>query len=58
MKYHKHIIKKVYVPLGEENARKNCYFEIYFKGQYINSALTLSNAKEFIDTNYDLNVLC
>ena len=58
MKYHNHIIKKVYTDLGEENDRYNYTYEIYDStGKYIATALTLSTAKEFIDSGYDDNYL-
>lgn len=54
MKYHNCIIKKVYTDLGEENKRLNYTYEIYNKdGKYINVALTLSSAKEFIDSGFN-----
>lgn len=57
MKYHKHIIKKVYADLGEINDRLNYIYEIYKDGKYINTALTLSSAKDFIDSGYNTNYL-
>lgn len=58
MTYHKHTIKKVPTDLGEDDERKNFTYEIYNKeGKYINVALTLSTAKEYIDSGYDSNVL-
>lgn len=53
MKYHGHEIKKVYTDLGEENARDNCTYEIRKDGEYINTALTLSTAKTYIDSGYN-----
>jgi hypothetical protein len=53
MKYHKHEIKKVPTDLGEENKRDNFTYEIYKDGAYINTALTLSTAKEYIDSDYN-----
>lgn len=50
MKYHTYQIKKVSADLGEENSRLNCTYEIWKDGKYINNALTLSTAKEFIDS--------
>ena len=52
MKYHNHEIKKVPTDLGEENPRNNFTYEIYKNGEYINTALTLSTAKTYIDTDY------
>ena len=57
MKYHKCEIKKVYEDLGEENKKLNYVYEIYKDGKYINVALTLSSAKEFIDNDFDTNYL-
>lgn len=53
MKYHGHEIKKVPTDLGEESNRLNCTYEIYKDGEYINTALTLSTAKTYIDTGYN-----
>lgn len=53
MKYHNHEIKKVPTDLGEENPRKNYTYEIYKSGEYINTALTLSTAKDYIDSGYN-----
>lgn len=57
MKYHGHEIKKVATDLGEEKASMNYTYEIYKDGQYIQTALTLSTAKEYIDTGYNENYL-
>lgn len=57
MKYHKCVIKKVPTDLGEDNPRLNYTYEIYQNNQYIDTALTLSSAKEFIDTGFNDNVL-
>lgn len=53
MKYHNHEIKKVPTDLGEEDCRKNYTYEIYKDGEYINTALTLSTAKDYIDSDYN-----
>ena len=53
MKYHKHVIKKISADLGEENPNLNYTYEIYKDGKYINTALTLSTAKTYIDNDYD-----
>lgn len=53
MKYHKHEIRKVFTDLGEENPRDNFTYEIYKDDVYINTALTLSTAKTFIDSGYN-----
>ena len=57
MKYHKHEIKKVYTDLGEDDDRLNYTYEIYKDGKYIQTALTLSTAKEYIDSDYNENYL-
>lgn len=53
MKYHSHEIKKTPTYLGEENPRKNFTYEIFKDGEYIQTALTLSTAKTYIDNDYD-----
>jgi hypothetical protein len=53
MKYHGHEIIKVPADLGEEDSRKNFVYEIYEDCIYINTALTLSTAKEYIDSGYN-----
>jgi hypothetical protein len=53
MKYHNHEIKKVPTDLGEDNPRLNFTYEIFKDGQYINTALTLSTAKSYIDSDYN-----
>lgn len=53
MKYHNHEIKKVPTDLGEEDPRKNFTYEISKDGEYINTALTLSTAKTYIDSGYN-----
>ena len=53
MKYHNHEIKKTPTDLGEENAKDNFTYEIYKDGEYIQTALTLSTAKTYIDSGYD-----
>lgn len=57
MKYHGHEIKRVPMDLGEEDNRKNCVYEISKDGKYIQTALTISTAKEYIDTDYNENYL-
>lgn len=57
MKYHKCIIKKVRTDLGESEERKNCVYEIYYDGDFINTALTLSTAKDYIDSGFNANYL-
>lgn len=53
MKYHGCEIKKVRDDLGEDDERLNCSYKVYKDGKYVNVALTLSTAKEFIDSNFD-----
>lgn len=53
MKYHGHEIIRIPMDLGEEEASKNCVYEIRKDGEYIQTALTLSTAKEYIDHDYD-----
>jgi hypothetical protein len=57
MKYHKHEIVKVQTDLGEDDPRKNFTYEIYKDGEYIQTALTLSTAKTYIDTDYNESYL-
>lgn len=58
MKYHNYIIKKVKSDLGEEDERLNYEYEIYDKdGNWINNALTLGTAKEYIDSGLNDNYL-
>lgn len=57
MKYHNHEIKKVPTDLGEENPRDNYTYEIYKDGEYIQTALSLSTAKTYIDTDYNESYL-
>lgn len=53
MKYHGHEIKRVKMDLGEERESLNCIYEIYKDGKYIQTALTASTAKEYIDSGYN-----
>lgn len=57
MKYHKHEIKRVPTDMGEECSRYNCVYEIYKDGKYIQTALTVSTAKDYIDSGYNENYL-
>lgn len=57
MKYHKCLVKKVPTDLGEDDPRLNYTYEIYKDNNYIDTALTLASAKEFIDAGFDGNVL-
>ena len=51
MKYHNFIIKKEYSDLGESNNRLNYIYKIFnIDNKYIATALTLSSAKDFIDS--------
>ena len=56
MKYHGHEIKKVYTDLYDWSG-KNYIYEVYKDGKYIQVALTLSTAKEYIDSGYNENYL-
>lgn len=53
MKYHGHEIIKKPTDLGEEDYRKNFTYEIFKDGEYIQTALTLSTAKSYIDNDYN-----
>lgn len=57
MKYHKHEIKRINTDLGESQKAKNCVFQILKNGEYIATALTVSTAKEYIDSGYNDNYL-
>lgn len=57
MKYHGHLLKKVYDGGIDDDSHKTFYYEIYKDGKFINSALTLSTAKEYIDSGYNDNYL-
>lgn len=52
MTYHGHEIKKVYTDLYDWDG-KNYIYEIYKDGKWIGNALTLSTAKDFIDSGYN-----
>lgn len=58
MKYHNHIIKKVI----DNDVDSGRYYDIYKNNNFVTSAWSIQNAKEFIDTfdngNYNWNVLC
>lgn len=56
MKYHKHEIKKVYADLDDCDG-KNYIYEVYKDGKWIGNALTLSTAKDYIDSGYNENYL-
>ena len=60
MKYHGCEIKVVLQDLNYSGDEKdmNKTYEIYKDGEYLNVAWTLSNAKEFIDTDFDIRYLC
>lgn len=55
MKYHKCVIKKVATDLGEDDPRLNYTYKIYKDGEWLDNALTLSSAKEYIDSGFDDN---
>lgn len=57
MKYHKHIIKVVISDLGEDTEQGNKVYEVWKDGEYIEVCWTMDNAKEFIDSGYDRNLL-
>lgn len=57
MKYHGHELKRVDTDLGESQKAKNCVYEIYKDGKYITTALTVSTAKDYIDSGYNDNYL-
>ena len=57
MKYHGHEIKKVPTDLGEDDPKLNFTYEIYKDGEYVEVALTLNSAKNYIDSGYDDNFL-
>ena len=57
MKYHKCVIKKVATDLGEDDPRLNYTYKIYKDGEWLDNALTLSSAKEYIDSGFDDNYL-
>jgi hypothetical protein len=57
MKYKGCEIVKVKADLGEEDARKNCIYEIYKDGKKKANALTLGTAKEYIASGFNENYL-
>lgn len=57
MKYKGCEIVKVRADLGEEDARKNCIYEIYKDGEKKANALTLGTAKEYIASGFNENYL-
>lgn len=57
MKYHGHEIIKQRQDLGENDNNKNCVYIIKKDGEYLQTALTVSSAKEYIDTGYNENYL-
>ena len=57
MKYHGHILKKVY-DSSIDDGGDQFYYEIYDKdGKYLNNTLFLQSAKDYIDSGYDDNYL-
>lgn len=57
MKYHGHEIIRKASDLGADKQRDNAVYEIYRDGKYIQVALTVSTAKEYIDSGYNENYL-
>lgn len=57
MKYHNCEIIKRPEDFGEDNPRLNFVYVIYHKGEWKNEALTLSTAKEYIDSGFDESYL-
>jgi hypothetical protein len=55
MKYHNHEIIKT---KAENDCRTEYEYNIYINQKYINTAYSLNNAKEYIDSNYDNSYLC
>lgn len=53
MKYHNCEIIKRHEDFGEDNPRLNFVYEIYHKGEWKNEALTLSTAKQYIESGFD-----
>ena len=53
MKYHGHEIIRKNANLGADKPRDNAVYEIYRDGKYIQVALTVSTAKEYIDSGYN-----
>lgn len=58
MTYKGYLIVKVKTDLGADKQWQNCEYHIFDKnGRYINNALTLSNAKEYIASGFNSNYL-
>ena len=58
MKYKSYTIKKVAEDLGEDDARKNFVYYIYDQdGEFVNVALELSSAKDYISSGLNPNYL-
>lgn len=57
MKYHGYEIKKVATDLGEFDPRLNFTYKIFKNGEYKDTALTLTSAKEYIDSGENDNYL-
>ena len=53
MKYHNCEIIKRPEDLGEDSPRLNFVYVIYRNGTWMNEALTLSTAKQYIDSGFD-----
>ena len=56
MKYRGHEIKKVAADLDDWDG-KNHIYEIYKEGRFLADALTISSAKDYIDSGYNENYL-
>lgn len=54
MKYHKHILKKVYDEgIDKEMSKDQSYWEIWKDGKLLNFTIGLNCAKEYIDSGYN-----
>lgn len=56
MKYHNHIIQKIYAPLlvDKEMQKDQCYYAIQDKdGKFLANTICLSSAKDYIDSGYN-----
>lgn len=55
MKYHEHEIIKT---KSDNDCAMKYKYDILKNKKYINTAYSLQNAKEYIDSNYDNSYLC